>query len=213
MNMTTLNMTDSALAIVAECGGSSTTEADLMIGIGLVKDSEAVYFQYLGDEQSTALVKPNGKPVDRIGNVRLTGLSIAEDVYADAGFSGSKLNVMLETQQGRTVMLTSGLTTIWSQCLITSLMGLYAAGSLEHLIAVNSWKGNTKMKPCFCAVYDGRVKMTDNETYQALADARSDRDKEKVEAIVRDAISVINAAIGNNVIEAEVQVATTTPDF
>ena len=78
MNMTTLNMTDSALAIVAECGGSSTTEADLMIGIGLVKDSEAVYFQYLGDEQSTALVKPNGKPVDRIGNVRLTGLSIAE---------------------------------------------------------------------------------------------------------------------------------------
>ena len=211
--MTTLNMTDSALAIVAECGGSSTTEADLMIGIGLVKDSEAVYFQYLGDEQSTALVKPNGKPVDRIGNVRLTGLSIAEDVYADAGFSGSKLNVMLETQQGRTVMLTSGLTTIWSQCLITSLMGLYAAGSLEHLIAVNSWKGNTKMKPCFCAVYDGRVKMTDNETYQALADARSDRDKEKVEAIVRDAISVINAAIGNNVIEAEVQVATTTPDF
>ena len=213
MNMTTLNMTDSALAIVAECGGSSTTEADLMIGIGLVKDSEAVYFQYLGDEQSTALVKPNGKPVDRIGNVRLTGLSIAEDVYADAGFSGSKLNVMLETQQGRTVMLTSGLTTIWSQCLITSLMGLYAAGSLEHLIAVNSWKGNTKMKPCFCAVYDGRVKMTDNETYQALADARSDRDKEKVEAIVRDSISVINAAIGNNVIEAEVQVATTTPDF
>ena len=92
-------------------------------------------------------------------------------------------------------------------------MGLYAAGSLEHLIAVNSWKGNTKMKPCFCAVYDGRVKMTDNETYQALADARSDRDKEKVEAIVRDSISVINAAIGNNVIEAEVQVATTTPDF
>lgn len=206
-------MTDSALAIVAECGGSSTTEADLMIGIGLVKDSEAVYFQYLGDEQSTALVKPNGKPVDRIGNVRLIGLSIAEDVYADAGFSGSKLNVMLVTQQGRTVMLTSGLTTIWSQCLITSLMGLYATSSLDHLIAVNSWKGNTKMKPCFCAVYDGRIKMTDNETYQALADARSDRDKDKVEAIVRDSISVINAAIGNDVIEAEVQVATTTPDF
>ena len=54
MKMTTLNMTDSALAIVAECGGSSTTEADLMIGIGLVKDSEAVYFQ-TRCEQSTAL--------------------------------------------------------------------------------------------------------------------------------------------------------------
>jgi len=197
-------MTSDALAIVSECGGSQAT-ADLMIGIGLVKDSEAVYFQYLGEDQNAALISPGGKPVSRIGNVYLTGITIAEDVYADAGFSGSKINLMLETQQGRSIMMTAGLTTIWTQCLITSLMGVAAADALDHLLTISTWKGNSKMRPCFCSIFDGKVKMTDNATYQALTDARADRDSKKTESIIRDAIDVINASInGGPVAEAVV---------
>jgi len=201
--MTTANLTDNTAAIVAEFGGSSQQTVDIMIGVGLVKDSEAVFFQYEGDEKVTALMQASGRPVTRIGNVRLTGLSIADDVYADAGFSGSKLNIFVETQAGRSVMLTSGLTTIWSQCLMTSLMGLITDNALDHLICIDTWKGNSKMKPCFAAVRDGQRKVTSNEMYQALMEARSDRDREKTERIMRDAVDVLNAALG----QAPVQVA------
>lgn len=205
--MTTANLTENTAAIVAELGGSSQQTVDIMIGVGLVKDSEAVFFQYEGEEKVSALMQASGRPVTRIGNVRLTGLSIADDVYAEAGFSGSKLNIFVETQSGRSVMLTSGLTTIWSQCLMTSLMGLITDNAIDHLICIDTWKGNSKMKPCFAAVRDGQRKVTSNEMYQSLMDARSDRDRAKTEAIMRDAVDVLNAALGQGPVEvAEVKV-------
>ena len=205
--MTTANLTENTAAIVAELGGSSQQTVDIMIGVGLVKDSEAVFFQYEGDEKVSALMQASGRPVTRIGNVRLTGLSIADDVYAEAGFSGSKLNIFVETQSGRSVMLTSGLTTIWSQCVMTSLMGLISDNAIDHLICIDTWKGNSKMKPCFAAVRDGQRKVTSNEMYQSLMDARSDRDRAKTEAIMRDAVDVLNAALGQSPVEvAEVKV-------
>nr|BDD45518.1 hypothetical protein 29 [Paracoccaceae bacterium] len=205
--MTTANLTENTAAIVAELGGSSQQTVDIMIGVGLVKDSEAVFFQYEGDEKVSALMQASGRPVTRIGNVRLSGLSIADDVYADAGFSGSKLNIFVETQSGRSVMLTSGLTTIWSQCLMTSLMGLVTDNAIDHLISIDTWKGNSKMKPCFAAVRDGQRKVTNNEMYQSLMDARSDRDRAKTEAIMRDAVDVLNAALGQTSVQkAEVTI-------
>ena len=92
-------------------------------------------------------------------------------------------------------MITSGLTTIWSQCLLTSLQGLSDADALNHLIAIDTWKGNSKMKPCFAAVRDGAVKVSSDVMYQALADARADRDRAKTEALLRDTVDVINAQI------------------
>lgn len=194
--MTTSIVKPDTASIIADIssGGAAPT-VDVMIGIGLQKDSEAVFFQYVGDDQTQALVYDSGKPVTRIGNVYLTGLSIADDVYAEAGFSGSKLNVFVETQQGRSIMITSGLTTIWSQCLLTSLQGLSDADALGHLIAIDTWKGNSKMKPCFAAVRDGAVKVSSDVMYQALADARADRDRAKTEALLRDTVDVINAQI------------------
>ena len=182
-------------ALLAEISSSSSPTVDIMIGVGLVKDSEAVFFQYVGDDQTTPLLQSSGKPITRIANVYLTGLSVVDDVYAEAGFSGSKLNVFLETQQGRSVLLTSGLTTIWSQCLLTGLQGLADEDSLSHLIAIDTWKGNSKMKPCFAAVRDGQRKMTSNVMYQALSDSRADRDRAKTEALLRDAVELINAAV------------------
>ena len=194
--MTTSIVKPDTASIIADIssGGAAPT-VDVMIGIGLQKDSEAVFFQYQGDDNVQALTYDSGKPVTRIGNVYLTGLSIADDVYAEAGFSGSKLNVFVETQQGRSIMITSGLTTIWSQCLLTSLQGLSDADALGHLIAIDTWKGNSKMKPCFAAVRDGAVKVSSDVMYQALADARADRDRAKTEALLRDTVDVINAQI------------------
>lgn len=194
--MTTSIVKPDTASIIADIssGGAAPT-VDVMIGIGLQKDSEAVFFQYQGDDNVQALMYDSGKPVTRIGNVYLTGLSIADDVYAEAGFSGSKLNVFVETQQGRSIMITSGLTTIWSQCLLTSLQGLSDADALGHLIAIDTWKGNSKMKPCFAAVRDGAVKVSSDVMYQALADARADRDRAKTEALLRDTVEVINAQL------------------
>ena len=46
-------------ALVTEfCGGSSNAwsmDVAMMIGVGLVKDSDAVFFQYLGDDQDLVL--------------------------------------------------------------------------------------------------------------------------------------------------------------
>jgi len=201
--MTIAPLSADTAAIVAQFGGQQQSTVDMMIGVGVVKDSEAVYFKYEGDDQTTALVQASGKPVTRIGNVRLTGLTIDSDVYKEAGFDGSKLNVFLQTQQGTTVLLTSGLTTIWSQCLITSLMGLYAANGMDHMIAIDTWKGTSKMRPCFAAVRDGAVKVSNDDVYDALKEARSDRDKVKVEAIMRDSIEMLAAAL--NVVETEVE--------
>ena len=194
MIVSTASTTQSA-ALVAEFSGGAQSSVDIMLGIGLQKDSEAVFFQYKGDDTVEALVQASGKPVTRIAPVRLTGITIADGIYKDAGFDGSKVNIFLETQSGRTVMLTSGLTTIWTQCIMTSLMGLVRNDSLDHLIAIDTWKGTSKMRPCFAAVRDGSVKVTDDEMYRALTDARSDRDRAKTEALVRDAVEIIGAQL------------------
>tara|TARA_S200002703_G_scaffold53870_1_gene46543 strand:- start:605 stop:1252 length:648 start_codon:yes stop_codon:yes gene_type:complete len=191
--VSTANMTDATAAIVAEVGGSSSNQVDIMIGIGLVKDSEAVFFQYVGEDgNSQALMRDNGKPVTRIAPVRVTGLSVAEDI---GEFKSTKLNLFVETQSGRTVMLTSGLQTIWSQCVLTGLMGMFANGTLDSLIAIDTWKGNSKMKPCFAAIRNNGVKQTSDSMYEDLAEARGNRDKARVEAIMRDAVAVLSETL------------------
>lgn len=194
-----------AMALVAELGGQAAQTVDFMIGVGSVNDSDAVFFQYQGDQQKTALMESSGKPCTHIGQVFLTGLTIIDNVYEESGFNGSKLNVFLETQTGKTLMLTSGLVTIWSQCLMTSLMGLYQSGGLSHLITIDTWRGTSKMRPCFAAVRDGAIKVTHNETYQALADARSDKDKVKTDALLRDAVELINTALSQSTAESVIE--------
>ncbi len=185
--------------LVSELGGSSA-DVSMMIGVGLVKDSDAVYFQYMGDDRKSALVKPSGNPLTRIGDVKLTGISIAEDV---GEYKSTKLNLFLTTPQtGTTVMLTAGLITIWSQCILTGLMDVFAKGQLTMSLTFDTWKGNSKMKPCFAAVRIGSQKMSDNGMYEALREARSDKDEIRQEELCRDAVAVIAHTI--NPQEAEV---------
>ena len=212
--VSTASMTDATAALVAEVGGSSTNQVDIMIGIGLVKDSEAVFFQYVGEDgNSQALVRDNGKPVTRIAPVRVVGVSVADGI---GEFNSTKLNLFDETQSGRTVMLTSGLSTIWSQCILTGLMGMFADNSLDALIAIDTWKGNSKMRPCFAAIRNNGVKQTSQELYDTLAEARGDRDKGRIDAIMRDAVSVLAETLTGvpaDVVDVTVEQAKTENDF
>ena len=188
-------------ALVADLS-SNDVSVDFMFGVGLVKDSEAVFFQYVGESATPqALVQANGKPVTRIGNVFLTGISIVDNF---GEFNQTKLNIFLKTQQGSSVMLTSGLTTIWSQCLLTSLQGLVNADSVSSLISIDSWKGTTKMRPCFAAIRNGQTKVTCNDTYALFADARSDRNDAAKDTIARNVVANVQAALGIDVQEVTV---------
>ena len=193
--MTVISTANNTSALVAELGGQAPQAVDYMIGIGLVKDSDAVFFQYVGDDEKQALMEPSGRPCTRIGQVFLTDISIIDNVYEEAGFSGSKLNVFLQTQSGVSLMLTSGLSTIWSQCLVTALVELQMTGSLDHLITIDTWKGTSKMRPCFAAVRDGAIKVSNNETYEALKKARANKDRALVDTLMRDAVENIAAAL------------------
>ena len=204
--MTTTAITTDNAALLAEFSGGNSSDIAMMIGIGLVKDSDAVFFQYMGEEQQpVALMLPaSGKPLTRLANVRLTGIDIAEDV---GEFKSTKLNLFLESSQGRTVMLTSGLNTLWSQCVLTGLVAVFNEYGLTKPLTIDSWKGKASMRPCFAAIRQDNLKMSDQAMYDALVDARADRDQQLIERIQRDAVAVLKEALGIEPASVDVEAA------
>ena len=161
-----------------------------------------MFFQYVGDEQTPqALMLPSGKPLTRMGNVRLAGISIAEDI---GEFKSTKLNLILESNAGNQIMMTSGLTTIWSQCVITALMGMFNSYDLETPFQLDTWKGTSKMRPCFAAIRCEGQKISDQMLYDQLRDARADRDNAKVQSIMRDSVEILAAAISQVPVEVAI---------
>ena len=182
-------------AIVSDLvAGGQQSDISMMIGVGVNKDSDAVFFMYRGDDQEpVALTIPtSGKPLTRLGNIKVTGINVAEDVGT---FKSTKLNLFLTTNSGTVILVTSGLTTLWSQCVLTGLMGAFQTDNLEFALTLDTWKGTSKMKPCFAAIRSGDLKMSDTDLYEQLKEARADRDNKKVETILRDCVSIISHAI------------------
>ena len=197
-------------ALLSEFSGGTSSDVAMMIGVGLVKDTEAVFFQYLGEEQQpTALTLPSGKPLTRLANVTLSGIDIAEEV---GEFKSTKLNLFLQSSAGRVVMLTSGLTTIWSQCVLTSLMGLYHSYDLATPFQLDSWKGTSKLRPCFAAIRCGTAKVSDNELYELLAEARGDRNSAATQQLCRNAVEQLRKAIGIDTVDVSVDVSELEPE-
>ena len=94
MTTSAIQTTDNA-ALLSEFSGGASSDVAMMIGVGLVKDTEAVFFQYLGEEQQpSALMLPSGKPLTRLANVTLSGIDIAEEV---GEFKSTKLNLFLQS--------------------------------------------------------------------------------------------------------------------
>ncbi len=182
-------------AIVSDLvAGGQQSDVNMMLGVGINKDSDAVFFMYRGDDQEpVALTLPtSGKPLTRLGNVKVTGINIAEDIGT---FKSTKLNLFLTTSSGTVILVTSGLTTLWSQCVLTGLMGAFETGNLEFALTLDTWKGTSKMKPCFAAIRSGDLKMSDTDLYELLKEARADQDKEKVETILRNSVSILSHAV------------------
>ena len=184
-------------SVLSEFTGGAQPDIAMMIGIGLVKESDAVFFQYLGEESKPmALTVPtSGRPLTYLRNVTLSGIEIAEEV---GEFKSTKLNLYLESAQGNVVMLTSGLTTLWSQCVMTALMGLFNSYDLQTPFTLNSWKGTSKMRPCFASIKLGQAKVSDQMLYDQLKDLRADRATDKITAVMRDSVDILRAALSIN---------------
>ena len=180
--------------ILSEFTGGGQSEVSMMIGIGVVKDSDAVFFQYLGDEQPPqALTMPSsGRPLTRLANIRLVGIEVADNI---GEFNSTKLNLYVQSSQGRTLLLTSGLTTLWSQYALTGLMAMFQTYALDQQFTLDSWKGTSKMKPCFSAIRVQGEKLVDEKLKEQLLDAKSDGDRDRTEALLRDAVEAIKMAI------------------
>jgi hypothetical protein len=52
------------------------------------------------------------------------------------------------------------------------------------------------MRPCFAAVRIGSQKVSDQELYDMLTEARGDRDSVKVEQLCRNAVTQIREGLG-----------------
>ena len=204
-NNTAIVYDNNVAEIVADfAGGNSGTDISMMVGIGLDKDSPAVFFQYLGEEQPPmALVYNNGKPLTRMANVRLVGIDIAENV---GSFNATKLNLIIESSSGRRMLLTSGLTTLWSQCVVTSLMDLEP---VTQIFQLDSWKGTGAKAPCFAGIRANGRKVSSNLIFDQLKQARADRDDSRKEEIMRECINSLSAALGGPVEPVTVTTAPT----
>jgi hypothetical protein len=212
--VSTAALTTSTSAIVSEFSGGTSSNVAMFIGIGLVKDSDAVFFQYQNEgEQPVALLQPSGKHLSTLANVTLVDVSIYEpgDEY-----NTLKVNITLESSSGTQVMVTSGLTTFWSQSVIGGLLAMFKGGDLTCPFNLDTWRGSKgKIKPCFGAVKVNRESMRNDEIYNALCNARADSNKQLLTTIMRDAAQVLSEAL--NVEPAVVtldQLATEVPaDF
>jgi hypothetical protein len=192
--VSTAALATSTSAIVSEFSGGSSSNVAMFIGIGLVKDSDAVFFQYQNEgEQPVALLQPSGKHLSTLANVTLVDVSIYEpgDEY-----NTLKVNITLESSAGTQVMVTSGLTTYWSQSVIGGLLAMLKGGDLTCPFNLDTWRGSVgKIRPCFGGVKINGAMMRNDELYTALVAARADGNKQKVETIMRDAVQVLNAAL------------------
>ena len=81
-------------------------------------------------------------------------------------------------------------------CVLNALMGLYNSYDLDTPFQLDSWKGTSKMRPCFGAIRIGSEKVSDQELYDLLTDARGDGDKAKVEQLCRNAVTTIREGLG-----------------
>jgi hypothetical protein len=206
----TTSIVSTSTTDVSDFTGGAESDVAMMLGIGLVKDSPAVFFQYLGDEQTPAgMTLPSGKPITSLKNITLSGISIAEDV---GEFHSTKLNLFVTSSAGRTVMLTSGLTTIWSQCVLGGLMAMFNGYDLTTPFNLDSWYGTSKLRPVFAALKVNGSKVSDNDMYTSLADARADRDRALVEKICRDAVDVLRMSLGIETADIVIEDETSTKD-
>ena len=181
-------------AIVAELvSGGEAPEINMMIGVGVVKESEAVLFHYVGnEEQPQALMHPRtGNPLTRLSNVKLVGLDIAKNIGTE---NATKLNVILELGNGNKVLVTSGIQTWWSLCVISGLSGLFQNGLLTESFNLDSYRGKMGRKPIFASIRCADV-YSDKELYALLMADRQCKAWDTYEQNITTVVADVNDAL------------------
>jgi len=182
--------------------GEAQVEITAMIGVGVVKESDAVFFQYIGDNQPPQPVTlPSGKPVTRFPNVQFAGIEVKENI---GEFNATKLNLYIRNSVGEVLMLTSGLQTIWSQSIVNGLFAFVNTHACTKTFHLDTWKGTSKMRPCFSAIRIDGETLKDNLLKQQLIDLKHKGDDAGVEKMMRDMISTLQLAFGIDPVETSV---------
>ena len=77
-------------------------------------------------------------------------------------------------------LLARGDADLWSADHLVSVPRDFPHGSLQrrhtqHAFTLDTWKGTSKMRPCFAAVRQGGTKVSDQMMYDQLRDLRAER--------------------------------------
>ena len=91
-----------------------------------------------------------------------------------------------------------------------ALMGLYNSYDLDTRFTLNSWKGTSKMRPCFASVKIDNQKISDDQLYDTLKELRADRASDKIKQVMRDSVEILRHALG--IEAADVTVEETTDE-
>jgi len=189
-------LVDSSAIVADLVSGGEAPEINMMIGIGVVQESAAVLFHYIGnDEKPTALMTKAGKPLTRLGSVKLVDIDIVTNIGTH---NATKLNVILESNQGNRILVTSGIQTWWTTCVIAGLFGLLQNGLIAAPFNLDSYRGNLGQKPIFASIRSGQS-YSDQELYAILKSDRTDKAWDAYESTVSSIVDTLKKELNTTV--------------
>jgi hypothetical protein len=189
-------LVDSSAIVADLVSGGEAPEIKYMIGVGVVKDSEAVLFYYIGnDEQPIPLMTKAGKPLTRLSNVNLVDVAVVTGIGTE---NATKLNVILEIDSGNKILVTSGIQTWWSMCVISGLYGLFQNGMITESFNLDSYRGNMGRKPIFASIRCGDV-YSDKELYAILNADRKEKAWESYELSMSSIVDTLKKELDTTV--------------
>ena len=189
-------LVDSSTIVADLVSGGEAPEIKYMIGVGVVKDSEAVLFYYIGnDEQPIPLMTKTGKPLTRLSNVNLVDVNVVTGIGTE---NATKLNVILEIENGNKILVTSGIQTWWSMCVISGLYGLFQNGMITESFSLDSYRGNIGRKPIFASIRCGGV-YSDKELYEILNADRKEKAWESYELSMSSIVDTLQKELNTTV--------------
>ncbi len=192
-------LVDSSAIVADLVSGGEAPEINMMIGIGVVKESEAVLFHYIGnDEKPAALMTKAGKPLTRLGNVKLVDIDIVTGIGTE---NATKLNVILESNHGNRILVTSGIQTWWTTCVIAGLFGLLQNGLITTPFNLDSYRGNLGRKPIFASIRSGQV-YSDKELYEILNADRKEKAWDSYQLSMSTIVDTLKKAMKTNTTQA-----------
>ena len=189
-------LVDSSAIVADLVSGGEAPEIKYMIGVGVVKESEAVLFYYIGnDEQPIPLMTKAGKPLTRLSNVNLVDIAVVTGIGTE---NATKLNVILEIDNGSKILITSGIQTWWTTCVIAGLFGLLQNGLITTPFNLDSYRGNLGRKPIFASIRSGQV-YSDQELYAILKSDRTNKAWDSYELNVSTIVETLKKELNTTV--------------